>query len=310
MATESSNSRPGHSGSDLTPGPTLVVRIGEPDGSRAAAAALACEAAGSNGAALFIDLGGPAPRPTLTVSVPANDLQESIADGLPDAAAAARGRLCHISFPADSLGLGSAARAIELAGNHPAVIHLPSDLLGWAIDGTYGLSAAGALLLADPAADRSLVTTLVQVLRASGLEAVVLKKRLGWVAERRALFGALPPDHADGLPRALVKSLLRPRIGAIDAGAVEDGLTDRPPIVVVRGGVAEPIRGDALVLDFDVTSLRDHEAVALDLAAFRDKREQAVRAGAPPWLVEEIDDTISELEHSERDCRLRGGGSR
>ncbi|MFN8162886.1 MAG: hypothetical protein U0R26_03470 [Solirubrobacterales bacterium] len=52
----------------------------------------------------------------------------------------------------------------------------------------------GALLRADIESERALLALVVRDLIAHGLTVSVLKRRLGWVAERRALFGALPPD--------------------------------------------------------------------------------------------------------------------
>jgi hypothetical protein len=43
-----------------------------------------------------------------------------------------------------------------------------------------------------------------------GLAVAVLKRRLNWVAERRALFGALPVGSPGGLPGRLVNRLIPP----------------------------------------------------------------------------------------------------
>jgi hypothetical protein len=47
----------------------------------------------------------------------------------------------------------------------------------------------------------------VRDLRQRGLAVGVLKQRLAWVAERRALFGTLAPGAAAGLPGALIDRL-------------------------------------------------------------------------------------------------------
>jgi hypothetical protein len=71
-----------------------------------------------------------------------------------------------------------------------------------------GARLTGAMLRADIASDRALLALVVRDLRGRGLAIGVLKRRLGWVAERRALFGALAPEVAGGLPVPLVRHLL------------------------------------------------------------------------------------------------------
>jgi hypothetical protein len=51
-----------------------------------------------------------------------------------------------------------------------------------------------------------LLALIVRDLIGRGLAVAVLKRRLGWVTERRALFGALGAD-GDGLSPALVRRL-------------------------------------------------------------------------------------------------------
>jgi hypothetical protein len=48
----------------------------------------------------------------------------------------------------------------------------------------------------------------VRDLLSHDLTVAVLKRRLAWVAERRALFGALPADAAGGLPASTLRKLL------------------------------------------------------------------------------------------------------
>jgi hypothetical protein len=67
-----------------------------------------------------------------------------------------------------------------------------------------------ALLRADLEEARPLVALAVDDLLRRGLRVAVLKRRLGWVAERRAGFGALGSDSG-GLPESLLRRLLDPR---------------------------------------------------------------------------------------------------
>ncbi len=67
---------------------------------------------------------------------------------------------------------------------------------------------SAALLRAELPADRALAALVARDLRARELTVVVLKRRLSWVAERRATFGTLPPGAAGGPPAALVDRLL------------------------------------------------------------------------------------------------------
>jgi hypothetical protein len=54
------------------------------------------------------------------------------------------------------------------------------------------------------------VALLARDLRGRGLRLAVLKHRLGWVAERRALFGASPPGPAAVLAPAAARLLSHP----------------------------------------------------------------------------------------------------
>ncbi|HWT90802.1 MAG TPA: hypothetical protein VN179_06770, partial [Solirubrobacterales bacterium] len=64
------------------------------------------------------------------------------------------------------------------------------------------------LLRADLRSDRALVALTVRDLIERELSVGVLKRRLNWDAERRALFGVLPPGSPGGLPERLVRRLL------------------------------------------------------------------------------------------------------
>ncbi|HEX7278602.1 MAG TPA: hypothetical protein VF255_03155 [Solirubrobacterales bacterium] len=184
----------------------LVARVGEAEGSRGAAAALTCAAAGSDVAALLIDVGGRAPRPALVVSAAAQKLEERLATHLPQAKAAARGQVCHLVVPPDPEGLDAASAAAAVARGATAVVHVPPRLFRAALDEAK-LRPTGVLLRADLRRDRALVALTARELLERELTVGVLKYRLGWVAERRAFFGALSSGSPGGLPERLVRRL-------------------------------------------------------------------------------------------------------
>lgn len=190
----------------LKTGPTVVVAaVGEAEGARGAAAALACAGADLDLATLFVDVGGRAPRPALLASTAAQALEERLAAHLSGARAAARGQVCHLAVPADAEGLESAAAAVAVAREATAVVHVPSRLLQEALE--CGLRPSGVLLRVELAADRPLLALVARELLAGGLAVGVVKRRLNWVAERRALFGALPAGSQGALPARLVRRL-------------------------------------------------------------------------------------------------------
>ena len=187
--------------------PTVVVTaVGAAEGSRGAAAALACAGADVDLATLLVEVGGRAPRPTLLASAAAHRLEERLVAHLPRARVAARGQVCHLAVPAEPEGLEVASAAVTVARGALAVLHLPAPLLQPMLGEGPGPRPSGILLRADIAADRSLLALAARDLIARGLALAVLKQRLSWVAERRALFGALSPDAA-GLPPSLVRRL-------------------------------------------------------------------------------------------------------
>jgi hypothetical protein len=188
-------------------GVILVTAVGEAEGARGAAAALACEGADVERPALLVDVGGRAPRPTLLASAATQELEKRIAAHLPAARAAARGEVCHLAVPAEGEGLEVAKAAVTVARGALAVVLLPPSLLQPVVAGEVGLRPPGVLLRADLRQDRPLVGLVVRDLIARGLAVAVLKERLGWVGERRALFGALPAGTAAGLPARLVRRL-------------------------------------------------------------------------------------------------------
>lgn len=194
----------------LKTGPTVVVAaVGEAEGSRGAAAALACAAADADLATLLIDVGGRAPRPALLASAAAQQLEERLAAHLPEARVAARGQVCHLAVPADEDGLAAAVTAADVARGASVVLHVPPQLLQEALAGEADLRPTGVLLRGDLPADRPVLALAVRDLLLRGLAVGVLKQRLGWVAERRALFGTLPAGAPGGLSERFAARLLR-----------------------------------------------------------------------------------------------------
>jgi hypothetical protein len=185
-----------------------VPAAGEAEGSRGAAAALACAGADLDRATLLVDIGGRAPRPTLLTAAAAQALETRLAAHLADARVAARGQVCHLAVSPEPVGLETAAAALTVARGALAVLHVPPGYLQALLEHEIGSRLTGALLRADLAADRALAALAIGDLLDRGLDVKVLKRRLSWVAERRALFGALDSDAAGGLPRSLRTGLL------------------------------------------------------------------------------------------------------
>ncbi|HET7506790.1 MAG TPA: hypothetical protein VFJ53_00380 [Solirubrobacterales bacterium] len=194
----------------LKTGPTVVVAaVGEAEGSRGAAAALACAGAEVDLPTLLVDVGGRAPRPALLASAAAQKLEERLGAHLPDVRVAARGQVCHLSIPAGPEGIEAAAAAVDVARGASTVLHVPPGLLQEMLEGGIDLRPTGVLLRADLPADRPLVSLAVRDLLLRDLAVAVLKQRLSWVAERRALFGALPAGAPGGLSERFTSRLLR-----------------------------------------------------------------------------------------------------
>jgi hypothetical protein len=192
----------------LTTGPVVVVAgVGGAEGSRGAAAALACAGADLDLPTVLVDVGGRPPRPALLASAAAQKLEERLAAHLPDTRVAARGQLCHLAVPAEAEGIEIAAAAVTVARRTPVVLWVPPQLLQATVAGEPGLRPTGVLLRADLERDRPLIALAVRDLLAHDLAVAVLKRRLSWVAERRALFGALPAGVPGGLPQRLVSRL-------------------------------------------------------------------------------------------------------
>jgi hypothetical protein len=185
----------------------VVTAVGEAEGSRGLAAALACADADVDRATLLVDFGGRAPRPTLLASAAAQRLEERLVTHLPGARVAARGQLCHLAAAPDEQGFEVAAAAASGARDGLVVLHAPASLLQLLLTSGRSPMITGVLLRAEVAVDRALLALLVRDLLARDLAVAVAKQRLGWVAERRALFGALSPDSAGGLPTAVLRRL-------------------------------------------------------------------------------------------------------
>ena len=214
----------------LVDAPTIAVTAaGRAEGSRGAAAALACAGADADVATLLVDVGGRPPRPTLLASAVAQKLEERLVAHLPEARIAARGQLCQLAVPAEPEGLEVAAAAVTVARGALAVLHLPPALLQPLLDRGPGPEPSGVLLRADLAIDRALTALVVRDLIGRELSVAVLKHRLSWVAERRALFGALSPGGPGGLPRCICRNLLSEQWYAdFDGADAEPKSTARP----------------------------------------------------------------------------------
>jgi hypothetical protein len=184
----------------------LVTAVGGAEGSRGAAAALACAGADIDLAPLLVDVGGRPPRPTLIATAAARRLEERVRSHLPAAKVAARGQVCHLGVTSDPEGLDLASAAATLAREAGVVVHLPPELLHEVLAAP-DWRPSGVLLRADLGGDRALVALAVRDLLGRGVRAAVLKRRLAWVAERRALFGVLPVGVPGGLPERLVRRL-------------------------------------------------------------------------------------------------------
>jgi hypothetical protein len=193
----------------LADAPTvLVAAVGEAEGSRGAAAALACAGADVDLATLLVDVGGKPPRPTLLASAPSRQLEERLVAHLPQARVAARGQVCHLALPADVEGLVAASAAVTVNRGALSVLHLPPALLRPCLEEWLGPEPSGVLLRAELATDRALLALVVRDLMARDLAVAVLKRRLSWIAERRALFGSLTSDATGALPKAVLCRLL------------------------------------------------------------------------------------------------------
>jgi hypothetical protein len=193
----------------------LVTAAGAASGSKVAAAALACAGSDPDRPGLLIDVGGRPPRPTLIASAGARELEERLAAHLPQLRAASRGQICHLAVPEEG-ALEAVRAALPLCRDSVAAVHLPPAWLQPLL-AEQGIRLTGVLLRADLAFGRALTALAVADLQGRGLRVKVLKRPLGWVAARRALFGVLPEDAPGGLPPSLIHSLLGSEISVAHA---------------------------------------------------------------------------------------------
>lgn len=218
----------------------LMSAVGEASGAKAAAAALACAGSDLDRPGLLIDVGGRPPRPTLIASTGARELEERLAAHLQAMPVASRGQTCHLAVPEGEEVFESVRRALPLARDTVAVIHLPPAVLRMALD-TEEIEPHAAVLRADLDEDRALAALAVHDLIDRGLRVKVLKHPLAWVPARRALFGVLPATASGGLPAGLLDSLLESQISAAHAcySEVDDKEAD------TEGAPQQKRRGDA-----------------------------------------------------------------
>ncbi|HEX7059555.1 MAG TPA: transglycosylase SLT domain-containing protein [Solirubrobacterales bacterium] len=275
----------------------LVTRVGGAEGSRGAAAALACAAAEPDGGSLLVELGERrGPRPTLVASTAARELEERLVVHLPDAGVASRGRLCQVALPADLEGIEQARAAVAVARASAAVLHLPPRLLHAALEDDC-LPLSGALLRADLRRDRALTALVVGDLRERGVSAAVLKRQLGWLAARRALAGSLAADAAGGLPGRLRRMLLN------ECGQV---------LPLALGGIFVVILvALALVSIAGAITGKGRVQRAADLAAIsaaRSMRDDLPRLLSPPTLPNGLPNPLH-MEKTAYLLRARGAAS-
>jgi hypothetical protein len=167
---------------------------------------------------VLVDFGGRPPRPTLLTSVAARKLEERLAAHLPQTRVAARGQICQVAVGIDAAGLEAGLSAVTVARGALATLHVPPAMVQPLLAEGFGSRLSGVLLRADLGLDRALTAMVVRDLRERQLRVGVLKRRLPWVAERRALFGTLAPGAAGGLPEPLVRRLADPGISTGKTG--------------------------------------------------------------------------------------------
>lgn len=185
----------------------LVTWVGAAGGSKAVAAGLACAGSAPDRAGLLIDLhDGRGPRASLVATAGARELEERLAVHLPHAGLASRGQFCQLTLPPEAGALDGVAAALPSVRDSVAVIHLPPPLLRPVLEET-GIRVTAALLRADLTDDRALTALAARDLMARGLRVAVLKRPLGGLIARAALFGALPAVGS-ALPNALCERLL------------------------------------------------------------------------------------------------------
>ncbi|HEX4463142.1 MAG TPA: hypothetical protein VH042_00695 [Solirubrobacterales bacterium] len=218
----------------------LVAAVGAANGSRAAAAALACAGSEPDRPGLLIDVGGRPPRPTLVASSGARELEERLTVHLPEFRVASRGGTCHLALPGDAAALEHLPAALPLVRDAVAVLHVPPGLFQDVLR-LGGVESSGVLLRAELDPDRALTALTVGELQRRDLLVRVLKRPLAWVPARRALFGVLPPEAPGGLPLRLRQTLLESEISAAHACYADLDDSEANP----EGAAQQQRRGDA-----------------------------------------------------------------
>lgn len=190
----------------------VVTGVGDARGSVAVAAALAGAASGHRGGGLLVDLAAErAPRPTIVASAAASSLSASLANALPEAQVAPRGRICHLCLDADQVERGLDA-LVAFPQASPCVVHTSAELFREAIEHD-GLRSRAAVLRADLRQQRALTGLTVRDLLARGLLVRVVKEPLGWLAGRRALSGVPLGATVEERHCCLVRRLLGEQLG-------------------------------------------------------------------------------------------------
>jgi hypothetical protein len=187
---------------------TVLVSGRRARDSLAVAAALAVEAECARAQpTLLVEL-RPEPRrrpATLMCSSAARELEAQLrAVGL---AAAARGRMCHLSMAEEAERLGELAGALDGCGAEIAVVHASGHLWVPALD---LCGPSGGVLVADRASERSLAALAVAELHDRGLRARVETRPPGPLAGRRALAGIRPGGEASGRAARMAAALFGP----------------------------------------------------------------------------------------------------
>lgn len=218
----------------------LVSAVAAAQGSKAAAAALACAVSEPDRPGLLINVGGRAPRPTFVASSGARELEERLAVHLPGLRAASRGQTCHLAVGSDPDVFEHIRAALPLVRDSGAVVHLPPARFQEVL-AEPGISPTGVLLRANLTSDRALTALVVRDLLDRRLPVRILKRSLSWVPARRALFGILPPETPGGLPDRMGASLLESGISV--AHACYAGLDDAE--THPAGAAQQQRRGDA-----------------------------------------------------------------
>jgi hypothetical protein len=270
----------------------VVAAIGSAQGSRAAAAALACAGADQDRAALFIDLGARVPKPTLVASSAARNLEQRIARRLPGLPVAARGQTCHVAAAPDAQGFSLARLAAAEAGDALVVVHVAPNALSRLLSSPDAPRFTTALLRVDrDQSQADLDDVVARDLLGRGVMVSALHHRLSWVEERRALFGAAGD--------AILQLILTPGVAASPVPAPEDRgnhLRTEPGYTVVGHAEGTPFvvsvytfNGAAAALDLAHQSYEERQGEAAPeleiVAVFEgDDLKLADMDGGEGWL--------------------------